>query len=194
MSYDITLRPKNGGARPVARQILESRLASLPRVLCQEEGVFGVTNGAGEIVANLYMAEGDPVSLIEVSIPHGRLGSYGEAVQQLAADLADELGWGYFDEQVGAFLEREDLPSPPRKQLADRAFWDVFGRYFSDLQLVPLIFFVLLAFMVSGSCVIYLGFPETFLAWGSAILVLAALALRAALKAARDRRSLTKSR
>jgi len=187
MSYDITLRPKKGGARSVARRILESRLASLPNVSRQEEGAFGVTNGAGEIVANLYLAEGDPVSLVEVTIPHSRLGSYGEAVQQLAADLADELGWGYFDEQVGAFLEREDLPSPPRKQLAERAFWDAFGRYFSDLQLVPLILVVVLGFILSGLCVIYLSFPETFVAWGSAILVLAGLALRAALKAARDR-------
>ena len=186
MSYDITLRPKNGIAGSVARPILESRLASLPNVSRQEEGVFGVTNGAGEIVANFYMAEGDPVSFVEVTIPHSRLGSYGEAVQQLVADLAEGLGWGYFDEQVGAYLQREDLPSPPRKQLTERAFWDAFGRYFSDLQLVPLIFFVVLAFILSGSCVIYLGFRETFLAWGTTILVLAGLALRAALKAARD--------
>lgn len=187
MSYDITLRPRKGGAGAVARQALESRLASLPNVTRQEEGVFGVTNGAGEVVANFYMAEGDPVSFVEVTIPHSRLGSYGEAVQQLVADLAEGLGWGYFDEQAGAFLQREDLASPPRRQLNKRAFWDAFGRYFSDFQLVPLIAFVLLAFIVSGTCVIFLGFPETFSAWGSAILVLLGLALRAALKAARDR-------
>ena len=192
MSYDITLRPKKRGAT-VARRILESRLASLPNVSRQEEGVFGVTNGAGEIVANVYLAEGDPVSFVEVAIPHSRLGSYGEAVQQLAADLAEGLGWGYFDEQAGAFLEREDIPSPPRKRLGERAFWDAFERYFSDLRLVPLIFFVVLAFVLSGSCVIYLNFPETFLAWGTAILVLVGLSLRAALKAARDLKRPAKS-
>jgi hypothetical protein len=184
MSYDITLRPRKRGAGSVARRILESRLASLPNVTRQEEGVFGVTNNAGEIVANLYMAEGDPVSSIEVAIPHSRLGSYGEAVQHLAADFAEGIGWGYFDEQIGAFLQREDLSSPPRKQLTKRAFWDDFGRYFSDLRLVPLIFFVVLGFVLSGSCVIYLGFPETFIWWGSTILVLAGLVVRAALKAA----------
>ena len=186
MSYDVTLRPVNRRGGSVARPILESRLASLPNVSLQEEGVFAVKNGAGEIVAHFYMAEGDPVTFVEVAIPHSRLGSYGEAVQQLAADLAEAVGWGYFDEQVGAYLQREDLPSPPRKQLTETAYGDSFGRYFADLALIPLISFVILTFIVSGACVIYLGFPETFLWWGTTILILVGLGVRAAVKAARN--------
>ncbi len=144
MSYDLTIQPRGPNTAAVDKERVESFVGSLPGVRRDGPKAFAYTGGKGTIFMSIYIDDAPKVEGISISVPAAFTGTSGEAALLLCFQIADHLGWGVFDEQLGDFLEKDALRQVLRRQqkygrseeevLRRRAsgasgFWDCFLGY-----------------------------------------------------------------
>lgn len=109
MSYDLTIQPKQANADSIRREEVESFISSLPGLRRDGANAFAYTGGKGSIFMSVYLDDSPEIRDISISVPAAFTGSSGKAALLLCFRIADHLGWGVFDEQVGDFLNKETL-------------------------------------------------------------------------------------
>src|SRR5436190_5326627 len=116
MSYDLTIQPKEAKADAVNRERVESFISSLPGVRRDGANAFAYKGGKGTLFMNIYVDDTPEVRGISISVPAAFSGSSGEAALLLCFRIADHLGWGVFDEQIGDFLEKDTFQQVLKSQ------------------------------------------------------------------------------
>src|SRR5262249_35578086 len=89
------------------RAEVEAFIASLPGVRRDGPKAFAYTDKSGRMFMSIYTDDAPKVEAVSVSVPAAFSGTSGEAALLLCFKIADHLGWGVFDEQLGNFLDAE---------------------------------------------------------------------------------------
>ncbi len=110
LNYDISIRPNRTGKTPANRGAVEYVFSRLANIRRESPDVFVYADTTTHSFMRIQVGRLDPVESIRVTIPCASLRSDGGSVLRLCFRIADQLGWGILDEQLGGYIERDAIP------------------------------------------------------------------------------------
>jgi len=173
MSYDLTIRNRDGKGT-IKRVRAEEVIRALPGVGPASEGVFQYKARNPNIGFQIFLPNGDEATAMEISVPAGFTSSSMDLGVICGFELADKLGWGVYDEQIGRFLDEETrrellthrkrFGKSPRTILArvaqfDEGFAEAFVRHFAVFQGTAFCLLLILSAVVAGTVVVWWKLP-----------------------------------
>jgi hypothetical protein len=111
MTYDLSIRPNRTGKTSSSRGAVEFAIAKFPQFQKDGVGRFVCTDGTRRELMRIQFTDADLIESIRVSIPVKSLKTDGVPVLDLCFQLANQLGWGILDDQMGAYIERDAIPN-----------------------------------------------------------------------------------
>lgn len=186
MTYNLSIRPNRTGKTSASRGSVEFAIAKFPELQKDGVGRFLYANDAKNQLMLIQLADSDCIESMRVSIPVKSLKTDGVSILELCFRLANQLGWGILDEQMGAYLERDAIPNVLNyyaavdesvtqflnKRPPGRAkFSDMFLFYARTHTRPGLLSLLASAALIAGFAVLYFDLQLIHFAWISAVTV-----------------------
>ena len=193
MNYDLSIRPNRSGIKPANRGSVEYAFARFVELRKERPGLFLYGEASRRSLVRIQVDDTDPVERIRVSIPSGFLRSDGASVLRLCFKIADELGWGILDEQLGAYIERDAIPDVvnryenldesmteflDRKPTDKPRFADVYRFNLLNQSRAGLLACAVVAAFLTSLLIVVLDVPALSFLWMSVIVFLAVVSTK----------------
>jgi len=195
VTYDISIRPNRTGKAAVGRGVAEFALGRFPALRREGDGRYVHQSAAGHSLMGLQLEGTERIGSIRVNIPGVLLRAESGNVLRLCFDIADQLGWGILDEQLGTYIERDAIPEVlnryqftgetvteflTRKTAGRAGFTDLFRYHVWPQTRKGMLICIGIASLIAGSLVLHLETSVNAFPWFGGAAFIAVITTKAA--------------